>query len=126
MFTGLVAPHDDAALGVRVRGWGAEHVFATPSDVYSCSGPGYWLAGYAIEQAAGGWFADVVAERVLAPLGMTRSTFRPLVAMTYPVAQDHRVNPTATTIIRPFPDDVTTWASGHLHDGLNAFRLVSR
>jgi hypothetical protein len=57
---------------------------------------------------------------------MTRSTFRPLVAMTYPVAQDHRVNPTATTIIRPFPDDVTTWASGHLHDGLNAFRLVSR
>ena len=45
-------PHDDAALGVRVRGWGAEHTYTAPGDMYSYSGPGYWLAGYAIEQAA--------------------------------------------------------------------------
>ena len=44
-------PHDDAALGARVRGWGAELSFAAPDAIYSYSSPGYWLAGYAIEQA---------------------------------------------------------------------------
>jgi CubicO group peptidase (beta-lactamase class C family) len=107
-------PHDDAALATRVRGWGREHLFGPARDVYSYSGPGYWLAGYAIEQAGGAWFADVVRDRVLAPLGMTRSTFRPLEAMTWPLAQDHRVRDTTAAVLRPFTDDVTTWASGSL------------
>ena len=107
-------PHDDAALGVRVRGWGAEHTYTTPGDMYSYSGPGYWLAGYAIEQAAGRPYADVVAREVLAPLGMTRSTFRPTVAMTWPLALDHRVANDSVRLLRPYPDDVTTWPSGSL------------
>ena len=107
-------PHDDAALGVRVRGWGAEHTYAAPGDMYSYSGPGYWLAGYAIEQAAGAPYADVVAREVLAPLGMTRSTFRPTVAMTWPLALDHRVANDSVRLLRPYPDDVTTWPSGSL------------
>jgi hypothetical protein len=45
---------------------------------------------------------------------MERSTFRPLQAMTFPFAQDHRVWPESVTVIRPFPNDVTTWASGSL------------
>ncbi|WP_284350344.1 serine hydrolase domain-containing protein [Roseisolibacter agri] len=107
-------PHDDAALATRVRGWGREHVFGPANDVYSYSGPGYWLAGYAIEQAGGAFYADIVRAKVLAPLGMTRSTFRPLEAMTWPLAQDHRVRDTTATVLRPFTDDVTTWASGSL------------
>jgi len=107
-------PHDDAALGARVRGWGSEHSFASPGDIYSYSGPGYWLAGYAIEQAAGAPYADVVAREVLAPLGMTRSTFRPLLAMTWPLALDHRVANDSVRLLRPYPDDVTTWPSGSL------------
>ena len=107
-------PHDDAALGVRVRGWGAEHTYTAPGDMYSYSGPGYWLAGYAIEQAAGAPYADVVAREVLAPLGMKRSTFRPLAAMTWPLALDHRVSSDSVRLLRPYPDDVTTWPSGSL------------
>ena len=107
-------PHDDAALGVRMRSWGTEHTFAAPGDIYSYSGPGYWLAGYAIEQAAGAPYADVVAERVLEPLGMRRSTFRPTMAMTWPLALDHRVSGDSTRLLRPYPDDVTTWSSGSL------------
>jgi CubicO group peptidase (beta-lactamase class C family) len=107
-------PHDDAALGVRVRGWGAEHSFAAPGDIYSYSGPGYWLAGYAIEQAAGAPYADVVAREVLGPLGMTRSTFRPTMAMTWPLALDHRVSNDSVRLLRPYPDDITTWPSGSL------------
>lgn len=108
-------PHDPEALGARVRSWGAAMRFAAAGDIYSYSGPGYWLAGYAIEQAGGRWFADVVDSLVLAPLGMTRSTFWPLEAFTHPVAQDHRVGPDGVArVVRPFPDDITTWASGSL------------
>ena len=107
-------PHDDAALGVRVRSWGGEHLAGPSGDIYSYSGPGYWLAGYVIEQAARQWYADAVHDRVLAPLGMTRSTLRPLAAMTWPLAQDHRVRDTTVAVLRPFTDDVTTWPSGSL------------
>jgi CubicO group peptidase (beta-lactamase class C family) len=112
-------PHDDAALGDRVRAWGAEHVFAPSGDVYSYTGPGYWLAGYAIEQAGGAWFADVVAKRVLEPLGMSRSTFRPTMAMTYPLALDHRVEGDQQRLLRPYPDDASTWPSGSLFSSVH-------
>ena len=107
-------PHDDAALGRRMRSWGTEHTFTAPGDIYSYSGPGYWLAGYAIERAARAPYADVVAREVLEPLGMKRSTLRPLVAMTWPVALDHRVANDSVRLLRPYPDDVTTWPSGSL------------
>jgi CubicO group peptidase (beta-lactamase class C family) len=108
-------PHDPAALGQRMRGWGAEHIFTEPGEIYSYSGPGYWLAGYAIEQAGGAWYARLVDSLVLSPVGMRRSGFEPLRAFTHQVALDHRVGPDGTaTVVRPFPDDVTTWASGSL------------
>ena len=108
-------PHDPPALGARVRTWRADELFAQPGAVYSYSGPGYWLAGYAIEQAGGRWFDELVDSLVLAPVGMTRSTFRPHEALTHPLALDHRVGPDGVArVVRPFPDDVTTWASGSL------------
>ena len=107
-------PHDDAALGARMRSWGTEHTFTAPGDIYSYSGPGYWLAGYAIERAARAPYADVVAREVLEPLGMKRSTLRPLMAMTWPLALDHRLANDSVRLLRPYPDDVTTWPSGSL------------
>jgi CubicO group peptidase (beta-lactamase class C family) len=107
-------PHDEAALERRVQGWGRNSLLGPPGDVYSYSGPGYWLAGHVIARAAGVAYADAVATRVLRPLGMTRSTFRPLEAMTWPLALDHRVGEGGARVVRPFPDDVTTWASGSL------------
>jgi CubicO group peptidase (beta-lactamase class C family) len=97
-----------------MRAWGTEHTFTVPGDIYSYSGPGYWLAGYAIERAARAPYADVVAREVLSPLGMTRSTFRPTMAMTWPLALDHRVANDSVRLLRPYPDDVTTWPSGSL------------
>jgi CubicO group peptidase (beta-lactamase class C family) len=118
--------HDDAALGARVRGWGKEMLFTEPGDIHSYSSPGYWLAGYVIERASGSpsekAYADMVRERLLEPLGMERSTFRPTMALTYPLALDHRLAraagsvgaPDSVEVVRPFPDDVTTWPSGSL------------
>ena len=109
-----MGPQDESALGRLVRGWGAEMKLAPPNDVYSYSSPGYWLAGHVIEEAGSRPYADVVRDLVLQPLGMTRSTFRTLMAMTYPLARDHRVYPESVVVVRPFPNDATTWASGSL------------
>lgn len=106
--------HDDAALGARVRRWGTAQRFAPPGDVYSYSSPGYWLAGHVLEQAADTPYADLVRLRVLEPLGMMRSTFRPTMAMTWPLAVDHRVEGDSARVLHPMPDDASTWPSGSL------------
>lgn len=106
--------HDDAALERRVKTWTGTHLFAPPGDVYSYSSPGYWLAGHVLEAVTQQPFADVVADKVLRPAGMARSTFRPFVAMTYPRVQDHRMADGKPVVVRPFPDDVSTWPGGSL------------
>jgi hypothetical protein len=72
-----------------------------------------------LEQAAKQRFADVVTKRVLEPLGMRRSTFRPTVAMTYPVALDHRVEGERAVVLRPQPNDASTWPSGSLYSSVH-------
>ena len=109
-----MGPQDEDALARLVRRWGRDMILAPPNDIYSYSSPGYWLAGHVIESAAEKPYADAVRELVLDPLGMSRSTFRPLMALTYPLALDHRVHPESVTVVRPFPNDATTWASGSL------------
>ena len=106
---------DDAALGSRVMGWDASRYFAAPGDVYSYSSPGYWLAGYLVERAAGVPYADAMDSLVFAPLGMRRTTLRPTMAMTFPLAVDHRGGFTdAAMVLRPIPNDASTWPSGSI------------
>ena len=107
-------PHDDGALGTRVRGWTAAQLFTRPGDVYSYSSPGYWLAGHVIERVTRASFADAVAQLVLTPLGMTRSTFRPTEALTRPLALDHVRDSSGVRVLRPYPDDASTWPGGSL------------
>ena len=110
-----IGSHDESALGERVRGWGRERIFAPPGDVYSYSSPGYWLAGHVLARADGESYVASVGRRVLEPLGMTRSTFLPTVAMTHALAVDHRRGENgAPVVVRPFPDDASTWPSGSL------------
>ncbi|HEX6057977.1 MAG TPA: serine hydrolase domain-containing protein [Gemmatimonadaceae bacterium] len=107
--------HDESALAERVRGWGRERILAPAGDVYSYSSPGYWLAGHVLERADGGSYVASVGRRVLAPLGMTRSTFLPTVAMTHALAVDHRRGEGGRpVVVRPYPDDASTWPSGSL------------
>jgi CubicO group peptidase (beta-lactamase class C family) len=106
--------HDDGALAARVDGWGAERLFASAGDVYSYSSPGYWLAGRVIERAADASYADIVERTLLAPVGMAHSAFRPTTALTYPLALDHVRDSGRVRVLRPFPDDASTWPSGSL------------
>lgn len=113
-------PQDDAALGLRVRSWGAERFDTDPGDIYSYASPGYWLAGHLLERVAGRAYADAMDSLVFRPLGMRRTTLRPTVAMTHPFAADHRRGPDGSAVVlRPYPNDVTTWPSGSIFSSVN-------
>jgi CubicO group peptidase (beta-lactamase class C family) len=106
--------HDDSALGAGIKAWKENRFFTTPGDIYSYSNPGYWLAGYAAERAAGKPFADVLADELFKPLGMKRTTFRPTLAMTYPLAQGHELRDGKPAVVRPASDNAGVWPSGSM------------
>lgn len=108
--------HDDAALGDAARALNAASLFDEPDRIFSYSNVGFDLLGYAIEQASGKPYAEAVRERVLVPVGMTRSVFRPVVAMTYPFSQGHAEDEESgkLQVVRPFPDNAAQFPSGYL------------
>jgi CubicO group peptidase (beta-lactamase class C family) len=106
--------HDHEALERRVRGWTSNEIFAPPGDVYSYSSPGYWLAGHVLAQITRGTYTEAARKAVLAPLGMAQAGFEPTLAMTHPLAVDHRRAGDSLVVLRPYPDDASTWPSGSL------------
>src|SRR5436305_4156804 len=77
--------HDDSALSTMVRGWKDDALFGEPGRVYSYACPGFWLAGYVIEEVGGKPYADMMDALIFKPLGMTHTTLPPPVALTYPL-----------------------------------------
>jgi CubicO group peptidase (beta-lactamase class C family) len=108
----MFGSHDEPALGAGIRSWKADFFFAKPGQVYSYSNPGFWVAGFLAESVAGKSDADVVEERLFHPLGMERSTLRPTMAMTWPLAQGHDVQDGKPEVIRPAADNAATWPAG--------------
>jgi CubicO group peptidase (beta-lactamase class C family) len=99
-------PHDDTALAARVRALGPRDCFDEPGRIHSYSNAGYWLAGFVAQEVAGRPYADHLEARLFRPLGMTRSTFRPTMAMTWPLAIGHGpegAGPPA--VVRPLADN---------------------
>jgi CubicO group peptidase (beta-lactamase class C family) len=111
-------PHDEEALGRAISSWNGSMFFTEPGKVYSYSNPGYALAGRVIEVIRGAPFADVMDQMVLQPLGMKSSTFRPTVAMTFPLAVGHNAD---GSVSRPMADYVPNWPAGFLFSTANDF-----
>jgi CubicO group peptidase (beta-lactamase class C family) len=110
----MFGSHDETALGNGIQAWKADFLFAPPGRIYSYSNPGYWLAGYLAETVSGKPYADVIAERVFAPLGMQRSTLRPAMAMTWPLVQGHEIRDGHPAVIRPAADNASGWPAGSI------------
>ncbi len=113
-FARICCAQEESALAAEVRAYRDEDYFFTePGRVFSYSNAGYILAGYAIEQLSGKPFADVMQERLFAPLGMTHTFIRPTTAMTYPHAQGHDAEGKAKpTVVRPVANNVGDWPAG--------------
>jgi CubicO group peptidase (beta-lactamase class C family) len=89
--------------------------FTTPGRVVSYSNPGYSMAGYVAERAAGKRFGTLADELVLRKMGMPHATFRPLQALTYDFSQGHVGQPgNPGAIVRPFTENTAQWAAGFL------------
>lgn len=106
--------HDDSALALMARAWKDDVLFAEPGKIYSYASPGFWLAGYVLEEAGAKPYADVMDEAVFKPAGMSRTTLRPQVAMTYPLAVGHNAQGGRAAVIRPAFNNVAMWPAGSI------------
>jgi CubicO group peptidase (beta-lactamase class C family) len=115
-FAAPAVSNDDASLAAAMRGFKDDVLFAEPREVYSYSSPGYWLAGLVVEEVTGKPYADAMDELLFEPLGMERTTFRPLVAMTYPLSMGHTVAGTSPpAVVRPAANNTVMWPAGSIY-----------
>lgn len=118
-FAPTVISDDDAALSKNIRAWNDDLFFTEPSKIYSYSSPNYWLAGFAVEELSGKSYSDAMRELIFKPLGMRRTTLRPLEAMTYPLALGHNVANGAAVVIRPAANNVAKYPGGSIYSSVN-------
>jgi CubicO group peptidase (beta-lactamase class C family) len=108
--------HDDSALSNMVRTWKDDVFFTGPGKIYSYSSPGFWLAGLVIEEVGKKPYADMMDELLFKPLDMRRTTLRPLMAMTYPLATGHAPGEGGKpSVIRPAFNNVAMWPAGSIY-----------
>lgn len=113
-FAAPVISNDDAALGNMIRSWKDDVFFADQGEIYSYSSAGFWLSGLVIEELHGQPYADAMGELLFKPLGMERTTLRPLMAITYPFATGHAVEAGKPVILRPLFNNVAMWPAGSM------------
>jgi CubicO group peptidase (beta-lactamase class C family) len=113
--------HGEEALGAFMRSLKDEDVLVPAGRAFSYSNAGYALAGYALEAAAGKPYADVMEETLFRPLGMARTTLRPMMAMTYPsLAMGHDASgEEELKVVRPLADDTRLWPAGYAFTSLS-------
>lgn len=116
--------HDEGAFGAYARSWTARYAMLPPGLAFSYSNPGFTLAGLVAQEAGGRSYAELMQTRVFDPLGMRSATFRPTVAMTYPLAVGHRGAPSGApngapaempSVVRPLADDTRHWPAGYMY-----------
>jgi CubicO group peptidase (beta-lactamase class C family) len=121
---------EESGLGTLARTWTGSHAILPQGTVFSYSNAGYALAGLLAESAARRPFADLVRERLFTPLGMTRSTYRPLEALTYPAAVGHAPPPdrppdAPAAVVRPYANNTGLWPAGFAYTSASELaRLV--
>lgn len=57
-------------------------------------------------------------ELLFKPLGMSRSTLRPSVAMTYPLTAGHRIDNKTAVVIRPAFNNTAMWPGGSVYSNV--------
>ncbi|HWI63175.1 MAG TPA: serine hydrolase domain-containing protein [Symbiobacteriaceae bacterium] len=88
-------------------------VVAPPGTVYCYSNGGLNVAGYLAQVVTGKPFTVLMDELLLRPLGMGRTTFDPMVAITYPVAQAHRPGPDGSVrVVHRMPENTADYPCG--------------
>jgi CubicO group peptidase (beta-lactamase class C family) len=109
-----VFSNDDAGLKQNILAWKDDVFFTDANEIYSYSSANYWLAGLLSEEIHGKPYADVLAETLFKPLGMTRSVIRPNEAMTHPLALGHQIQNGAAAVVRPIDNNAAKYPGGSM------------
>lgn len=118
-FAAPAVSNDESAFAPAIKSFKSDVFFTEPGKIYSYSSADHWLAGVVLEEITGRPYADAMAETVFAPVGMERTTFRPLVAMTYPMAVGHEAQPDkGPTVIRPAANNTVMWPGGSIYSNV--------
>jgi CubicO group peptidase (beta-lactamase class C family) len=113
-------PPDEAAPKSIIPTWGEDYILSEPGRFFSYANPGYAIAGLIAAERAGRAFADLVNDLVFKPVGMSRTTFRPTMAMTWPLAQGHNSYGNARpSVARPFANNSVYWPDGFVFSSVN-------
>lgn len=108
----------EGALGEVMREVSDTLFYTEPGRTFSYSNPSISMAGYVGEVAGKQRFATLVESLVMRPAGMRLSTFKPLEALTYPIAMGHEADAKGIArglqIVRPMPENTAQWAAGFL------------
>jgi CubicO group peptidase (beta-lactamase class C family) len=119
-FAAPATSNDETAFAPAIKTYKSDVFFTEPGAIHSYSSPGYWLAGVVLEEVSGRPYADAMAETVFAPLGMQRTTFRPLVAMTYPMATGHAPEgDKGPAVVRPAANNTVMWPGGSIYSNVH-------
>jgi CubicO group peptidase (beta-lactamase class C family) len=111
---------DESLMASYIRSWKDDYCLFGAGEVFSYSNSGFALAGFTAQEASGKLYADLVSERIFQKLGMRSTTFRPTVAMTYPLAVGHLTKPGEKPIVvRPLPQDARLYPAGTFYTNLN-------
>jgi CubicO group peptidase (beta-lactamase class C family) len=125
----------DDALQKAIAEFHSLRQLTPPGTLWSYCNTGFNLAGAVVEQSTGTPFETAMRERLLGPLGASRSFFFAHEAITYPVAVGHeqKTPEAAPEVVRPYPvprcinpagglivtvGDLLRFATLHLCDGL--------
>lgn len=112
-------PRDPAALRESMARFTRDSFFAPAGELHSYSNPGFDIAGAVIESVSGQYYADYMAAEVFAPMGMTRATFDPNVAITYPVAVGYQRGLLGNNAVRRNASHTTEAPSGLAYASVN-------
>lgn len=105
---------EPAGLRAGVYGDIASYPLVAPVDkIWSYSNPGINFAGYVAELVSGTPYTQLMQELVFDPLEMKRTTFDPTVAMTYPLAQSHKLDDDGNLVVdHHYADNTMHYPSG--------------
>lgn len=84
---------------------------APPGLIFSYSNHHLNIAGYVAEFVYGKYFPELMKEVLFNPLGMSRTVYDPLLAMTYSVALGHERTEQGDQVVRPFYENAANYPS---------------
>lgn len=86
-------------------------MIAPPGLLFSYSNHGFNIAGYVAEYVTQTYFPELMQDLLFKPLGMSRTLYDPLMAMTYSLALGHEKTETGHIVVRPFYENAANYPS---------------